>query len=106
MNVSLCTANTWISAGWYRLLVGIYIVIVIGWFAGIVSASRGAIYAFAHKAESKIIEAAQGVFFTTPQEVRLQHHALPAVSSINQLFKQYAFNSITSIACSYKNMEV
>ena len=63
-------APVWISPGWYRLAVGCYIVIVIGWFAGIVAATRSAIYSFAHKAETKIIEAANGVFYTTPEEVR------------------------------------
>ena len=66
----MLTAQTaWASAGWYRLAVGCYIVIVIGWFAGVIAAFRTAIYAFAHKAEMKIIEVANEVFHTTPQEV-------------------------------------
>jgi len=66
---------TWTSAGWYRLAVGCYIVIVIGWFASIISAFRSAIYAFAYKAEFRIIRAAAGVFYTPPQEVHY-HYAL------------------------------
>jgi len=73
--VSFTAAPSGVSAGWYRLAVGCYIVIIIGWFAGIVSSFRNAIYAFANKAEARIIEAAQGVFFTTPQEVSLSMSA-------------------------------
>jgi len=63
--VHVCTAPLWLSAGWYRLAVGCYIVIVIGWFTGVIASFRAAIYAFAHKAESRIIGVAVGVFHTT-----------------------------------------
>jgi len=61
---------SWLSAGWYRLAVGCYIVIVIGWFAGVVAVFRSAIYAFAHKAETKIMDVANAVFHIAPPEVR------------------------------------
>jgi len=61
-----------ISPGWYRLAVGCYIVIVIGWFAGVIAAFRSAIYAFAHKAETRIVQAASAFFNSEPQEVRVE----------------------------------
>lgn len=96
-------APSWISAGWYRLAVGCYIVIVIGWFAGIVASFRSAIYAFAHKAETKIIEAAQGIFHTTPQEMEVGKNVEPKLyvsrtgnTSIVNILRAYVKDEHTS----------
>ena len=70
--VALIAAPLWISPGWYRLAVGCYIVIVIGWFASVIAAFRSGVYAFAHRAETRIVQAANAIFYTPePQQVRL-----------------------------------
>jgi len=71
VDLDCVAAPLWISPGWYRLAVGCYIVIVIGWFAGVIAAFRSAIYAFAHRAETRIMEATNAIFHTDcePQQV-------------------------------------
>lgn len=76
------TPPSWLSAGWYRLAVGCWIVLLVGWFAGVVWSIYTSFYDVAERIESKVIETAEGTQPRAPPDVVVSQVGKTSVVSV------------------------